>query len=62
MRITHAPSGNFVIDTIRSTTNDRKQPIPWITMLLRQPGCRWVRWCFTMPACESVKPVNTPMA
>ena len=41
MRITQAPSGNFVIDTISSTTNDRKQPIPWITMLLRQPGCRW---------------------
>ena len=62
MRITQAPSANFVMAITAATTKLRKQPKPLIATPLRQPGSRSRRWCLVMPACERVKPVNTPMA
>ena len=62
MRIAQAPSANLVTAMITATTADRTAPNPWMTMLLRQPGSRLRQWCLVMPACDSVKPVNTPMA
>ena len=62
MRITHAPSTNFVTAMITATTADRKAPKALIAVPLRQPGSRSRRWCLVIPAWDRVKPVNTPMA
>ena len=62
MRITQAPSANFVIAMMAATRKLRKQPKPLMATPLRHPGSRRRRWCLVIPAWESVKPVNTPMA
>ena len=60
--MSHAPSMNFVTAMISATMRERKAPKPLITMPLRHPGSCWRKWCLVMPACDSVNPVNTPMA
>ena len=60
--ITHAPSLNFIEATMMSTTKDSTAPMPLIQAPQRHPSSFSRKWCFVMPACESVKLVNTPMA
>ena len=60
--ITQAPWVNFVIPMMMSTTSERKAPNPLMNMPRRQCGSRRVQWCLAIPACESVKLVNTPIA
>ena len=57
-----APCMNFVTPMMMSTTSESTAPMPLITMPCCQPGSRLVQWCFVMPACDSVKLVNTPIA
>ena len=64
---THAPSTapgglNLVMPMMTSTTSDRTAPVPLMNSPRRQPGSFCVMWCLAMPACDSVKLVNTPMA
>ncbi len=50
------------VEMISVTTKVVAAPIPLMTMLLCQRGPRSRRQCTTMPACDSVNDVNTPMA
>ncbi len=58
----HAPCVNLVMAMMTATMNDSAAPTPLTNSPHRQPGSLWVMWCFAMPACDSVKLVNTPMA
>ena len=62
MRIAQAPSANLVTAMMMATIADSRAPNPLMSTPLRQPGSRLRRWCFVMPDCDRVKPVNTPMA
>ena len=48
--------------TMTSTRNDSSAPMPLIHGPTFQPGSFWRTWCLAMPACDSVKLVNTPIA
>ena len=57
-----APSVNF-----EATTTMAIKPVVSVPMaLMTAEPCQCfsfnLKWCTTMPACESVKPVNTPKA
>ena len=60
--ITQPPSANLVTAMMPSTTSDSTAPKPLMNRPRRQPGSLRVQWCLAMPAWESVKLVNTPMA
>src|SRR5581483_10774217 len=57
-----APWVNLVTAMTMSTTADSTAPTPLTTRPLRQWGSWWVMWCLAIPAWDSVKEVNTPMA
>ncbi len=60
--ITQAPCVNLVIAMMMSTTRDRIAPVPLMNRPIFHPGS-WSRmWCLAMPAWDSVKLVNTPIA
>ena len=58
----HAPIVNFDTTTTSVTTPVATEPSPFTAARSCQPGSRCLRWCCTMPHCDSVKPVNTPTA
>jgi hypothetical protein len=60
--ITQAPSANLYRTTMATTATERNAPTPFTIALLRQPRSLRRRWCLVMPACDSAKPTNTPMA
>ena len=55
-------SSKRVIRTMTTTKAEMAAPTPLRTRLIFQPGSLSRRWCFVMPACDRVKPTNTPMA
>ena len=57
----HAPSSALVAPTITSTTAVASAPTPLMTALVRQPGSRSRRQCSTIPLCDSVNEMNTPI-
>jgi hypothetical protein len=57
----HAPSSAFVVATMQSTTNVATAPMPLMSAPERQPGSRRRRQCSTMPVCDSVKEMKTPI-
>ena len=59
---TQAPSVNFEIKKTTVAMAVMTAPIPLMTARRRQPGGRVLRQCTTRPVCDSVKPMNTPMA
>ena len=59
---TQAPLVNFEIMTTSSTTKVATAPTALMTTPRCQPGSRTLRWCTTMPACDSVNATNTPTA
>ena len=61
INITHA-SWKRVPNTTSTTNSEITAPMPLSRRLSRQPGSRCRRWCLVMPACDRVKPTNTPMA
>ena len=58
----HAPSANFAIANTTVTIAVTVAPAALTTMLPRQPGPRSTYQWRTIPACESVNAVNTPIA
>ena len=60
--IAHAPWVNFVTAMTTVTTPVATAPRPLTNRPSRQPGSLSLRWRTDMPACESVKEVNTPIA
>ena len=58
----HAPSANFAIAKTTATTTVAVAPSPLMIALRRQPGARSRSQWRTIPACDSVNAVNTPMA
>ena len=56
-----APSPNFVQITITVTSPVADAPTVFTSARPRHPGPRTRRQYFTMPACESVKAVKTPI-
>ena len=62
MRITQAPSANFATAKMTATTAVASAPTPLITALRRQPGPLPTNQCRTIPACDRVKAVKTPIA
>ena len=58
----HAPSVNLETTTTMATMPVATQPTPLTTAEGRHRGSRNRKWCTTMPAWLSVKPVNTPNA
>jgi hypothetical protein len=60
--MTHAPWVNFVTAMTMSTMNDSTAPVPFTKRPHLQPSSRSRRWCFAIPACDSVNDVNTPIA
>ena len=57
----HAPSANFAWITSSVTSPVVAAPRPLIAARRRQPGSFARRQCCTIPACESVKAVKTPI-
>jgi len=58
-----APSGlNLVMAMMMSTISERTAPVALMNRPRRQPGSLSLMWCLAIPAWESVKLVNTPMA
>src|SRR5437764_1964718 len=57
----HAPSANFVQMTTRSATPVAVAPTALTASLCRQPGSRLRSQYRTIPDCDSVKAVNTPI-
>ena len=62
MTMTHAPRPNLAIANTTVTIAVAVAPRPLITALLRHPAPRSVSQWRTIPLCESVKAVKTPMA
>ena len=60
--ISHAPSANLATAKMTVTMPVATAPKPLIAMLRRQPSPRSRRQWTTIPACDSVIEVNTPMA
>jgi len=58
----HAPAENFVTTCTTDTTAVAAAPTPFSHAFHFQPGSRHLNQCTTMPACDSVKQTNTPMA
>ena len=62
----HAPSTNFVNETMQSTMNVDTAPIVLMTIERRHPFCASSPLCFSfsqcriIPVCDSVNAVNTP--
>ena len=57
-----APLVNLETPTTSRTIPVAMAPTALITSDPRQPDSRSVRWCLTMPTCDSVNEVNTPTA
>ncbi len=57
----HAPSSVFVTATMTSTTPVTRAPKPLMKALVLHPGVFTCRQWITMPACDSVKEMNTPI-
>ena len=55
-----APIVNFETTTTSSTMKVATEPTALMIWFRRQPFSCTLRWWITMPACDSVKPVNTP--
>ena len=62
MTMSHAPSANLATAKITVTIPVATAPVPLIAMLRRHPSPRSRRQWTTIPACDSVIEVNTPMA
>ena len=62
IRTIHAPSANLAIAKMTVTIAVAVAPKPLMSALRRQPGPRSVNQCLTIPDCDSVNAVNTPMA
>ena len=62
MMIIHTPWSNLEIAMTTTTTAVTIAPTPLIKALRRQPGPRPVNQWRTMPDCDSVNEVNTPIA
>ena len=60
--ISHAPSANFATAKMIATIPVATAPTPLIAMLRRHPSPRSRRQWTTIPACDSVIEVNTPIA
>ena len=58
----HAPWVNLVTAITTVTRPVATAPPPLMSNPVRQPGSWSRRWRRAMPACDSVKLVNTPMA
>ena len=58
----HAPSANFVIEITTRTIAVATAPAPLISEAELPPGLAQPRWRLAIPACESEKEVNTPIA
>ncbi len=61
-RITQAPSANFATAKTTATTAVASAPTPLIAALRRQPGPLSTNQWRTIPACDRVKAVKTPIA
>ncbi len=60
--ISHAPSANLATAKMRVTIPVATAPTPLMTALRRHPASRSRSQWRTIPACDSVTEVNTPMA
>jgi len=58
----HAPCVNFVTICTMDTSAVATAPIPLSAARRCHPGSRARNQCITMPACDSVKQTNTPIA
>ena len=59
---TQAPSVNFETKKTMVAMAVMHAPTPLMTARRRHPGGWVFRQCTTSPVCDSVKPMNTPMA
>ncbi len=62
IRMIQAPRANLATAKMMVTVPVATAPMPLTIALRRQPGPRSARQWWTMPACERVNDVNTPMA
>ena len=62
MTTTHAPSVNLEMRKTTVAMAVMQAPTPLMVARRRQPGGRSRHQCTTRPDCDSVKPMNTPMA
>ena len=62
MSTIQAPSPNLAIAKTTATMPVEMAPMPLMTALRRHPEPWSVCQCRTIPACESVNAVKTPMA
>jgi len=60
-RTIHAPSNVLVTATMIRTTPVVTAPKPLMSALVFQPGSRVCRQWMTIPVCDSVKEMNTPI-
>ena len=58
----HAPCVNFVTTCTTETTAVATAPTPLSAARRFQPASRLRHQCITIPACDSVKQTNTPIA
>ena len=62
MTTTQAPSVNLETKKTMVAMAVTTAPMPLMAARRRHPGGRSFRQCTTRPVCDSVKPMNTPMA